>query len=354
MITRTLRLFGIGAALVFAVACSSKDTTPPEPKSSTPTAVVDPHAGHSMPAAGAAAARGKYTCPMHPEVVSDAPGRCPKCGMELVSTAQQAPIEVHVTTTPAKPKAGEKTKLEFEMKSAGQRLAKFDVVHEKRLHLLMVTPDLAWFAHEHPQLQADGTFVLEYAFPSGGSYRLFSDFKATDRAGAVLTTDIEVDGPARPVQQLVASDLKAPRSVDGYEVRFTSAPPVAGVEKQMTFVVMQDQKPVTNLEPYLGAMGHLVIIGSDVKAFLHAHPADHAEGAARPHVDQAGAPAHAHAATPGIVSFSTTFPRPGLYKAWAQFQVNGKPVIGDFVFDVPAGTPTAGPAPGDGHGAHQH
>src|SRR5260221_12183221 len=25
----------------------------------------------------------KYTCPMHPEVVSDQPGNCPKCGMTL-------------------------------------------------------------------------------------------------------------------------------------------------------------------------------------------------------------------------------------------------------------------------------
>jgi Cu2+-exporting ATPase len=26
----------------------------------------------------------QYTCPMHPEVVKDAPGKCPKCGMNLV------------------------------------------------------------------------------------------------------------------------------------------------------------------------------------------------------------------------------------------------------------------------------
>jgi len=35
----------------------------------------------------------KYTCEMHPEVISDKPGKCPKCGMKLV------PVK-----TPATPK----------------------------------------------------------------------------------------------------------------------------------------------------------------------------------------------------------------------------------------------------------
>ncbi len=36
------------------------------------------------PASTEEVAKVRYTCPMHPEVISDEPGRCPVCGMTLV------------------------------------------------------------------------------------------------------------------------------------------------------------------------------------------------------------------------------------------------------------------------------
>lgn len=36
-----------------------------------------------------------YTCPMHPEIVSDTPGQCPKCGMNLV--LKDAPKKIHMS-----------------------------------------------------------------------------------------------------------------------------------------------------------------------------------------------------------------------------------------------------------------
>ena len=49
--------------------------------SSTAPSAPAPSADHSGHDHGAATV---YTCPMHPEVTSDKPGQCPKCGMTLV------------------------------------------------------------------------------------------------------------------------------------------------------------------------------------------------------------------------------------------------------------------------------
>jgi hypothetical protein len=43
------------------------------------------------PAIGEAPTGTLYTCPMHPQVVSDHPGKCPICGMTLVPKAKAAP-----------------------------------------------------------------------------------------------------------------------------------------------------------------------------------------------------------------------------------------------------------------------
>lgn len=40
-----------------------------------------------------------YTCPMHPEVISDKPGSCPKCGMDLVKKASSEPMDMKHDST---------------------------------------------------------------------------------------------------------------------------------------------------------------------------------------------------------------------------------------------------------------
>lgn len=71
-----------GALLLCACAAERRSALPPHLDPASPDAPEAPPAlaMETEPAA----APGTYTCPMHPEVQSDRPGRCPKCGMPLV------------------------------------------------------------------------------------------------------------------------------------------------------------------------------------------------------------------------------------------------------------------------------
>ena len=58
------------------------------PREDRPNPADHAYAGHAQDAGGS----GAYTCPMHPEVISDAPGKCPKCGMNLAKAEE---VESH-------------------------------------------------------------------------------------------------------------------------------------------------------------------------------------------------------------------------------------------------------------------
>jgi hypothetical protein len=77
--------------------------------------------------------------------------------------------------------------------------------------------------------------------------------------------------------------------------------------------------PIKDLEPLMGAGGHSVIISSNLQEFLHVHPIEEVEPNLKggPHV-----------------SFRTSFPKSGLYKAWGQFQHKGKIIMADFILEV--------------------
>lgn len=70
----------------FALGCSMSTANTPT-RSIEPTTTSGEHAGMAME-------EPLYVCPMHPEVTSDKPGSCPKCGMALVKqTVAHPPAE---------------------------------------------------------------------------------------------------------------------------------------------------------------------------------------------------------------------------------------------------------------------
>jgi len=296
------------------------------------------------PAGGAAAehAHDSYYCPMHCEgsKTYDQPGKCPKCGMNL-KKATTDKFSVAVKPAAGKVEAGKPASLTFTIKDpTGLAVTKVEAVHEKLLHLLIVSKDLSWFRHEHPVVQKDGTFTLNFTFPQGGDYILYHDFTPPNVGQQVVQVPLTVEGTAPAAVKLTVDD-KAPKTIDGYTVALDTGGPVkTGGETHLAFTITKDGKPVTTLAPYLGAMGHLVVISEDRAEFVHSHP--HEEGAE-----------HAAAATGPKVDFEAMFMKPGIYKGWGQFNVgtkeNEKIVTAPFTFEVKQGD-AAAPAKPHEHG----
>lgn len=246
------------------------------------------------------------------------------------------------TVTPGKP-----TMLMSTLKDpTGAPVSALETVHEKNLHLLMVSKDLSWFAHEHPEVRKDGTFNLTFTFPAAGDYVLFHDFTPPKAGRQVVQVPIKVEGAA-PAAKPLAADADKPKTVDGYTVTLdTGGPVMTGDETHLAYTISKDGKPVTDLAPYLGAMGHLVIISQDLKEFVHSHPHEGGE-----HAAERGAGSHGHTGDNKggpRVDFEAHFNAAGLYKGWAQFQHNGKVITVPFTFNVANGEGSGGSKP------HEH
>ncbi|MFE2111611.1 hypothetical protein ACFXAF_37915 [Kitasatospora sp. NPDC059463] len=226
--------------------------------------------------------------------------------------------------------AGAPAELRFRVLGAdGRPVTAYRPAHEKELHLIVAPRDLSDFQHLHPVRAADGTWSAPVALPAAGEYRVFADFTPADAAeGLTLGADLHVAGELRPAP---LPQTGRTVTVDGYTVTLDGelTPGRAG---QLTLNVGRDGRPVTDLQPYLGAAGHLVALRAGDLAYLHVHPDGRLpEGAAT-----AGGPA---------ITFTTTAPSGGEYRLFLDFRHEGTVHTAAFTLPV-GGTPApVTPAP---------
>lgn len=257
-------------------------------------------------------------------------------------TKESGTFTAELKTNPAEVKAGEKFELSFIVKNPkGETVKDLQIVHEKPLHLLIVSEDLAEFYHEHPEPQADGTYKVPFTFPNGGNFKLYADFTPKDSKQMVKSFNLKVTGNERKLEQLKA-DEKFEKTVDDLFVTMKSDGVIAsGKDTTLNFQVFdaKTKKPVTDLQNYLGEKAHFVVISQNLQDFVHAHPKSHdtAKGE-HSHGDKAHSDNKlAGADAESIVSTQLGFPQPGLYKIFAQFQRNNKIITVPFVVDVKVG-----------------
>lgn len=278
-----MRLWTTLSLIAVAVGCAGKEESTPATK--PPAAEHGGHADHAMPS------KGEHG------------------GHENMKMATLRKLVVG--TDPSKPQAGSPTKLVLQIQDDdGTPIKKFDLLHEKLVHLIVVREGLDEFAHLHPEVDASGMITIEFAFPKSGKYRLFADHQPQGKSPGLAAGELGVTGDDEPAVALVPN---ASNEVKVGEITAHVTIKQGDQETAVQFhLVDADGKAVGDLQPYLGAMGHLVIISADGREYVHAHPLSEAE-----------------TAPDGAVAFAAHFPKPGIYKAWGQFQRGGS------VFTVP-------------------
>lgn len=127
----------------------------------------------------------------------------------------------------------------------------------------------------------------------------------------------------------VAQEPSRVDQVDGFSVS-VDGELVAGTPSGLTISVARDGEPVTTVEPYLGAFGHLVALREGDLAYVHAH----AEGQEPRAGDTAG---------PNI-GFTAQAPTAGRYLLYLDFQVDGQVHTAQFVLDAAHGDITDSPS----------
>lgn len=161
----------------------------------------------------------------------------------------------------------------------GHAVTAYDVVHDQPLHLIKVRRDGAGYEHVHPTMAEDGTWTARLDLEPGSS-RLFADFTPTGGPELVLGTDVEVPGGYDPE---APPPVTTTTRVGDYEVA-VEGELVPGESSPVTLRITRDGEPVTDLQPYLGAHGHLVALREGDLAYLHVHPEEVAGAAAGPEI----------------------------------------------------------------------
>ncbi|MGW0638860.1 hypothetical protein [Nocardia salmonicida] len=184
----------------------------------------------------------------------------------------------------------------------GSAVTEFDTIHDRELHLIVARRELTGFWHVHPQREADGTWAIQLELPEAGAYRVFTDI-APRALGRTITigADLAIAGHYAPQPVPAVARLT---EVDGYEV--TVGGELRAEGDLLTLTVRKNGEPVTDLQPYLAAFGHLVILRAGDLAYIHVHPN--------------GEPGDGVTPSGPEITFHTAVPGPGTYRLFLDFE----------------------------------
>jgi Heavy metal binding domain len=253
-----------------------------------------------------------YICPMDPDVRSNQPGKCRRCGMEMRAGIPD-PVEFHMdlALTPRVVRPNQSAELKFTVRDPwkDRPVKTFQIVHEKLFHMFVVSQDLQFFVHDHPVLQPDGDFTYQIEFPKPGMYRVLGDFYPDGATPQLIAKTVIIPGTP-PAPAVLPRDYST-KQAENLQVAIRTDPPqpIATQPTQVYFTL----SPADGIEKYIGVWAHMLAASDDLIDLIHTHPfiAD-------------GGP---------NLEFVLNFPRARTYRIWVQFQRKG--VVNTAHFDVP-------------------
>lgn len=259
-----------------------------------------------------------FWCRMHPEIRADKAGTCPLCGMELAAFTPDLTrrygwsVQADADVRTSRVSRSSRLTLRVTDAATGAAVRDFERVHEYPLHLFVVSEDFRDFQHVHPVMDVRGEWSVPWRAAQRGRYWVYGDF-------------LPVGGPPQMLQRMITVEASSQsrRNTDAVDVKGalnTSTPTLRTGDEARLTIALTDAKsgaPIDDLEPYLGAWGHLFVLHEGRDEALHAHP----DSAAT----TAGGPA---------IAFDVMFPRPGTYHVWMQVKRRGAIVTLPFVVRV--------------------
>jgi len=290
-----------------------------------------------------------FLCPMHPDFTLDVAGKCPRCGMALVQAAAYdvRDYRLDFQTIPAVVTAGRKATLRFKIShpSFDAVIQKFEVVHDKQYHLFVISQDMEYFQHIHPDQRPDGAWTIDLTLPKPGYYKVLSDFLPAGGSTQFIARPLVTAGYAGDLagdSARLAPDTVFRKSVDDITAEVSFDPPtfVAGLYGHLTFRLTDSSsgRPVTDLQTYLGAFGHTLIMSEDMSEYVHSHPIDTSisdENGPKQFMLPVDVDPEKLRGGPEV-TFEGLMPKPGRYRAWTQFRRNGKLYTFATTFNVAA------------------
>jgi Cu+-exporting ATPase len=230
--------------------------------------------------------------------------------------SEEAQVDVALDV-PADARPGEPTTVVVRLTDleTGEPLEDLTLSHEVWAHLIATRADLGTFAHVHPEPTGrPGELSVELTFPTAGTYLVNTEFRRQGEMGDVH--DAQTLTVAGEVPGSVTLDPSARTvEVDGVRVELEGEA-VAGETSELvfTFTDAATGRPVADLQPYLAAAGHVVVMRADGETFAHEH------------ADVEDADGDPVFALPGQefgpeLDVHAEFATPGVYQLWGQFRL---------------------------------